>query len=108
MTQNLHKRRIRIRIRIRERRAACAAAPSLDEVKAFFKGRPGDPERFWHYYSATGWTVHGENVTNWRALAENWIRNERTKPEPETAHTPSYDLEEYENFDIFEQKEKLI
>lgn len=90
----------------RERRAACAAAPSLDEVKAFFKGRPGDPERFWHYYGATGWTVHGEPVTNWRALAENWIRNERSKSEPETAHTPSYDLEEYENFDIFEQKEQ--
>lgn len=90
----------------RERRAACAAAPSLDEVKAFFKGRPGDPERFWHYHEATGWIVHGEPVTNWRALAENWIRNERQKPEPETAHTPSYDLEEYENFDIFEQKEQ--
>lgn len=52
--------------------------------------------------------MHGEPVTNWRALAENWIRNERQKPEPEAAHTPSYDLEEYENFDIFEQKEKLI
>mgnify|MGYP000790069901 CR=1 FL=1 len=92
----------------RERQAACAAAPTLDEVKGFFKGRPGNPERFWHYYGATGWTVHGEPVTNWRALAENWIRNERQKPEPEAAHTPSYDLEEYENFDIFEQKEKLI
>lgn len=92
----------------RERQAACAAAPTLDEVKGFFKGRPGDPERFWHYYGATGWTVHGEPVTNWHALAENWIRNERQKPEPEAAHTPSYDLEEYENFDIFEQKEKLI
>lgn len=90
----------------RERRSACAAAPSLDEVKGFFIGRPGDPERFWHYYSATGWTVHGEPVTNWRALAENWIRNERSKPKPETVHTPSYDLEEYENFDIFEQKEQ--
>ena len=50
--------------------------------------------------------MHGEPVTNWRALAENWIRNERSKSEPETTHTPSYDLEEYENFDIFEQKEQ--
>lgn len=89
----------------RERQAACAAAPTLDEVKGFFKGRPGDPERFWHYYGATGWTVHGEPVTNWRALAENWIRNERQKPEPEAPHTPSYDLEEYENFDIFSKEQ---
>ena len=94
------------KVKKRERRAACAAAPSLDEVEAFFKGRPGDPERFWHYYSATGWTVHGKPVTNWRALAENWIRNERSKSEPETTHTPSYDLEEYEKYDIFEQKEQ--
>ena len=89
----------------RERQAACAAAPTLEEVKGFFKGRPGDPERFWHYHEATGWVVHGEPVTNWRALAENWIRNERQKPEPEAPHTPSYDLEEYENFDIFSKEQ---
>lgn len=89
----------------RERQAACAAAPTLEEVKGFFKGRPGDPERFWHYHEATGWVVHGEPVTNWRALAENWIRNERQKPEPETPHTPSYDLEEYESFDIFSKEQ---
>lgn len=105
MKRKLHKRRIRVRIRVRERQAACAAAPTLDEVKGFFKGRPGDPERFWHYHEATGWVVHGEPVTNWRALAENWIRNERQKPEPEAPRTPSYDLEEYENFDIFSKEQ---
>lgn len=89
----------------RESTAACAAAPSLDEVKGFFKGRPGDPERFWHYHEATGWIVHGEPVTNWRALAENWIRNERPKADPEPVHTPSYDLDEYEKYDIFSRQE---
>ena len=74
-------------------------------MKGFFKGRPGDPERFWHYHEATGWIVHGEPVTNWRALAENWIRNERPKADPEPAHTPSYDLDAYEKYDIFSQQE---
>lgn len=86
--------------------AASAAAPSLDEVKAFFKGKNGDPERFLNWYLAQGWKVNGEPIENWHALAANWIKNERPKPlESEPTHKPSYDLDEYEKYDIFSQQE---
>lgn len=91
----------------RERRAACAAAPSLEEVKAYCEGKKVDPERFWNYYSAQGWkTSAGQPVRNWKALIANWEKTERPKAEPEPPHTPSYDLEEYEKYDIFGQEER--
>lgn len=83
-------------------RAACAAAPSLAEVKAYCEGKKVDPERFWNYYSAQGWkTSAGQPVRNWKALIANWEKTECPKADPEPPHTPSYDLEEYEKYDIF-------
>lgn len=90
----------------RESTAACAATPSLDEVKAYCEGKKVDPERFWNYYSAQGWkTSAGQPVRNWKALIANWEKTERPKADPEPPHTPSYDLEEYEKYDIFDQEE---
>ena len=86
----------------RESIAADAAPPTLDEVKAYCEGKKVDPERFWNYYSAQGWkTSAGQPVRNWKALIANWEKTERPKADPEPPHTPSYDLEEYEKYDIF-------
>ena len=86
-------------------RAACAAAPSLAEVKAYCdeKGFTVDPERFWNYYETLDWEIKGQPVRNWKALLSNWDRSERSKP---PKHEPSYDLEEYEKYDIFSRKEQ--
>lgn len=90
----------------RESTAAGAAPPTLDEVKAYCEGKKVDPERFWNYYSAQGWrTSAGQPVRNWKALIANWEKTERPKADPEPPHTPSYDLEEYEKFDIFGREE---
>lgn len=86
--------------------AASAAAPPLDEVKAYCKGLKVDPERFWNYYAARGWKIDGEQIQNWHALVNNWEKTERPKAmEPEQPCTPSYDLDEYEKYDIFSQQE---
>lgn len=94
-----------------ESQAAFAAAPSLDEVKAYCKGKKVDPERFWNYYAARGWKIDGEPIENWKALINNWEKTERPKSlDHESKHKPSYDLDEYEKYDIFssqEPKEKL-
>ena len=81
-------------------RAACAAAPSLAEVKAYCeeKGFTVDPERFWNYYETLGWEISGQPVHSWKALLGNWNLSERWKP---PKHEPSYDLSEYEKYDIF-------
>lgn len=90
----------------RESQAADAAAPSLDEVKAYCKGKKVDPERFWNYYAARGWKIDGEPIENWRALINNWEKTERPKTsESESTHKPSYDLNAYEKYDIFGQQE---
>ena len=89
--------------------AANAAAPSLDEVKAYCeaKGLRVDPERFWNRFNAVGWVLHGDPVHNWKSVLHNWEKNERPRAaESEPAHQPSYDLDEYEKYDIFSAKEK--
>lgn len=85
-----------------ERACAREATPTLSEVREFFKGKNGDPDRFFNWYAARGWKLNGTPVADWRPLAENWIKNEKgiknTEPEPERA--PSYGpLSEYEEMD---------
>lgn len=90
----------------RESIAADAAPPTLDEVKAYCAGKKVDPERFWNYYSAQGWkTSSGQPIRDWKPLVANWEKTERPKPEPEPPHPPSYDLDEYEKYDIFAKEE---
>ena len=88
--------------------AASAAAPSLDEVRAYCKKQKlrVDPERFWNYYAALGWKIDGDPIENWKAVIANWEKTERPKEvNPEPGRSPSYDLEEYEKYDIFSVKE---
>lgn len=48
--------------------------PTLEEVSAYVKERNSDidPERFFDAYEAVGWVVHGDPVTDWRALLRKW------------------------------------
>lgn len=86
----------------KEKKKGSGETPTPDEVKAYCKGKKLDPERFWNYYAARGWVLNGAPVCNWKALADNWERSERPKDEP--AHRPSYDLEAFEKYDIFDRE----
>lgn len=85
-----------------ERACARETTPTLSEVREFFKGKNGDPERFFNWHAARGWKLNGVPVADWRPLAENWIKNEKgaKKPEPEPERGSSYGaLSEYEEMD---------
>lgn len=86
----------------REERACARVTPTLSEVRIFFDGKNGDPDRFFNWYAARGWKLNGVPIEDWKPLAENWIKGEkgRAKPDPEPERTPSYGpLSEYEDMD---------
>jgi len=53
--------------------------PELHEVLEYFKEQKQESEeaeKFYYYYASTGWIGANKNpITNWRALAEKWMRN---------------------------------
>lgn len=51
--------------------------PSLEEVTQHFeeKGHPTQAEIFFNYYESNGWKVGKNPMKNWKAAAQNWIRN---------------------------------
>ncbi len=62
--------------------------PSLEEVKAYCRGRqsPIDPEAFLAYYTSQSWKKkNGQKVTDWRACVITWEKREQKdhpKPKP--------------------------
>ena len=53
--------------------------PELHEVKAYFAAQDKtdvEAAKFFYYYEASNWIGSNKNpITNWRALAEKWMRN---------------------------------
>jgi len=82
-------------------RESLISSPSLDDVTAYCCKRKSsvDPERFWNYHTARGWKLDGAPIEDWKAVFRNWEKSER--PKVEAAHQASYDLSEYEKYDIF-------
>lgn len=57
--------------------------PSLDQIKEFFqkKDQPNsEAEKFFNYYSATGWKIGKSHLENWEAAARNWIIKANESP----------------------------
>lgn len=55
-------------------------SPTLDEVTAYVNEikSPVDPEHFFDYYEANGWTLKGgQKMKNWKATIRNWTRREK-------------------------------
>ena len=84
--------------------------PTLDEVKAFVEARQlehVDAERFYNWFSASGWCRGKTRIVNWQAEAMNWERSgieeakRHTAPMPRGRDKPSssknFDEREYEN-----------
>lgn len=55
--------------------------PTLEEVRDYCEseGMSSDPEAFWDYYEANGWTTGKAKVADWKALLRNWERREHKK-----------------------------
>ena len=52
--------------------------PSLEEVKAYFKGNflKGDSELFFYHYKSLGWKNNGHPIEDWKARARCWHINQ--------------------------------
>ncbi len=64
---------------IENKRGARFIPPSLNEVKLFFNesGFKSNPEAFFDYYDANGWTQgKGKPLKQWKAAARQWERRE--------------------------------
>jgi len=64
------------------RARARGSLPSVEDVLRFAaeNGIPHFPaESFVAFYEAKGWTINGEPIHNWQALAKTWAAREREK-----------------------------
>lgn len=64
-----------------EEKTACAkpfTPPTLSEVEDYCEACDVriDAEKFYYYYESIGWTVKGKRITNWKARAKYWERND--------------------------------
>lgn len=55
--------------------------PSYEQIQDYCheQGLTVDPKRFFNYYEACGWMLHGGPMVNWRACLESWERNDLQK-----------------------------
>lgn len=65
--------------------------PSLEEVKNYIsdKNLTIDPERFFYYYEANGWTQGNKKMKSWQAAVQYWQRTEK-KEQKETENWSDY------------------
>lgn len=59
--------------------------PSLEEVKNYIsdKNLTIDPERFFYYYEANGWTQGNKKMKSWQAAVQYWQRTEKKEQKEE-------------------------
>jgi len=54
--------------------------PTFEEVSSYFNSvsyTDNEAERFYDYYTSTGWKVGKGKMKDWKAAARNWIRNDK-------------------------------
>lgn len=59
--------------------------PSLEEVQNYIseKNLTIDPERFFYYYEANGWTQGSKKMKSWQAAVQYWQRTEKKEQKEE-------------------------
>lgn len=59
--------------------------PSLEEVQKYIsdKNLTIDPERFFYYYEANGWTQGSKKMKSWQAAVQYWQRTEKKEQKEE-------------------------
>ncbi len=73
--------------------------PTLAEVQAYCEERGNgiDPQYFIDYYTARGWKVGRNAMTDWKAVVRNWERRD-TKDNKDTKSAPTAPKQEYPAF----------
>ena len=73
--------------------------PSSKRQNIFDKrGYRFSPERFVNYYAARGWRSNGDAITNWRAVADNWVlMDKQQKPDRQS----SFDIDALDDLSMF-------
>lgn len=51
--------------------------PTREEVRRYWDGKRGDPDRYYDYMTAQGWTVKGKPIQYWTKHADNWVIHEK-------------------------------
>ena len=76
-----------------------------EEVRAYCEERQNgiDPQYFMDYYSARGWKVGRNDMTDWKAVLRNWERRDNNSapkaPEQECpAFTDGFDLDAFYSY----------
>lgn len=69
------------------------APPSVDEVRDYCRKRKNgiSAKRFVEHYTAFGWIVNGQPVTDWRALVRKWETMPHSRDKPAQAGGSSID-----------------
>lgn len=69
------------------------APPSVDEVRAYCRKRKNgiSAQRFVEHYTAFGWIVNGQPITDWRALVRKWETMPHSRDKPAQAGGSSID-----------------
>lgn len=91
----------------KKRESGEAAAPSLDEIKAYFLDRnfKSDPQAFYFYYDSNNWTRHGQPIANWCSLAELWERREQERPTANIEDTnSSFEIDDLRQFGVLTEE----
>ena len=55
--------------------------PTIEQVTQYCNAKNSkvDPQRFFNYYKAKGWTVGGETMQDWKAMVDCWEQSENSK-----------------------------
>lgn len=56
--------------------------PTLEEVTTYINENMFcvNPDAFYDYYEANGWTISGRKMKDWKATVRNWDRREQQRP----------------------------
>lgn len=92
------------------------ASPKIEEVLKYckIKNYTFDGKKFFYHYQSLGWQYKGQPITDWKALADKWQETERNSSVKGGANysvgegdeKTSYDINEYENYSIFDEEKK--
>ena len=79
--------------------------PTVQEVKEYCseRGNHINPEKFVSFYQSKGWKIGNSPMKDWKSAIRTWeIRHATQEHHTDTSTHASYDIEEYEKFDISE------
>lgn len=90
--------------------------PSLDQVKAYCheRGDKVDPERFFAYYEANGWSVGKRSMKDWKAAIRYWetdLTRQPQQPQRKGSYFAPHDAApviETDETDITEEEEEEL